>query len=432
MSAAVRRRHPRTERACQRLLEHSPAMAALALWVEHVDAPDLPAPAATDGRRILYGPSFERHPLEEQATILAHEVLHVALRHPQRAAALAARARDWDPHLWNVAADALLNEGLAAQPWARLPEGACRLAPILSAVAPDEVRARPELLQASHWDAERLYAFLAAHRPAARALVAHAACPHALPGAATPDQPQDGTARAPHADRAAPARCPGDVLRPPWVDPAAEHAAAREWAQRLRQAAAGDRPGGLLRAAAADTRDPGTPWEQVLRRYVVTATAPTTAETWSRPSRRRLALGPRVPWEPGALPRPVPRVAVCVDTSGSIDQALFERFVAELEAIQTRTGASVAVIVCDAAVHATVDLAHDPRGVRELRFQGGGGTDFRPALAAAARLAPAVAVYLTDLEGTFPDAPPPFPVLWAVPRRPGRPTPPFGQVLDLE
>jgi hypothetical protein len=41
-------------------------------------------------------------------------------------------------------------------------------------------------------------------------------------------------------------------------------------------------------------------------------------------------------------------------------------------------------------------------------------------------------VYLTDLDGTFPDEPPPMPVIWLVFGQPlAAPVAPFGKVLQL-
>ena len=54
------------------------------------------------------------------------------------------------------------------------------------------------------------------------------------------------------------------------------------------------------------------------------------------------------------------------------------------------------------------------KALRGFRFKGGGGTDFRPAIAEAAKWNPDLLIYLTDLEGDAGDEPA-FPVLWAVP-----------------
>jgi carboxynorspermidine decarboxylase len=52
--------------------------------------------------------------------------------------------------------------------------------------------------------------------------------------------------------------------------------------------------------------------------------------------------------------------------------------------------------------------------LRDIAFEGGGGTDFTPLLREAERHAPDIGVFLTDLDGPA-DYCPRFPVLWAVP-----------------
>ena len=60
--------------------------------------------AATDGRKIYYNPEFlSRLTTEEQIFILAHEVCHIAFNHiPRR--------KDKDKILWNIATDAVINQ----------------------------------------------------------------------------------------------------------------------------------------------------------------------------------------------------------------------------------------------------------------------------------------------------------------------------------
>lgn len=52
--------------------------------------------------------------------------------------------------------------------------------------------------------------------------------------------------------------------------------------------------------------------------------------------------------------------------------------------------------------------------LRGFKFRGVGGTDFKPAIAEAAKWKPDLLIYLTDLEGDAGDEPA-FPVLWAAP-----------------
>jgi predicted metal-dependent peptidase len=68
----------------------------------------------------------------------------------------------------------------------------------------------------------------------------------------------------------------------------------------------------------------------------------------------------------------------------------------------------------DAAVHqiTEIDWTDATRELSEIKYTGGGGTDFRPLIAAAAEFSPDALVYLTDLYGDTGDEPD-FPVIWA-------------------
>jgi predicted metal-dependent peptidase len=66
--------------------------------------------------------------------------------------------------------------------------------------------------------------------------------------------------------------------------------------------------------------------------------------------------------------------------------------------------------------------------LRNIKFKGGGGTDFRPAIAEAATWKTDLLIYLTDLEGDAGNEPL-FPVLWAVPE--GLAKAPWGRLIEL-
>jgi predicted metal-dependent peptidase len=182
----------------------------------------------------------------------------------------------------------------------------------------------------------------------------------------------------------------------------------------------------------------------VLRSKLTAALMPRSRETWARPSRRWVALhedyeslGWEMALEPAIDPNsPAMKVAVCIDTSGSIDDDLFNRFVAELVGIQRRTGATMHVIVADMAIHdeQTVKASDGKQGLlRKVTFKGHGGTDFSPALKRCDELGVAQIVYLTDLEGPARHKPK-APVIWAVPKRFGRRgvQAPFGTLLPID
>jgi predicted metal-dependent peptidase len=142
--------------------------------------------------------------------------------------------------------------------------------------------------------------------------------------------------------------------------------------------------------------------------------------------------GPEPAFQPGISRRSDrPRIAIGLDTSSSIDPVTVALFAAEAEGIVRRTGAEAHLLAFDTEVHETRRLDADGwRGLREASFRTGGGTDFAPVLAAAERLAPSIAVMLTDLDAAF-GPPPACPVLWAVPGQSPVDPPPFGRLLRI-
>ena len=141
--------------AIQRLVEFAPSTGGLSLWVEHRDVDDDDAPLVqTDGRCIRYGAAFEAQPLPVQAALVAHEVLHIALRHPQRYLELQHLLGDVDLQLFNICADAIVNSALGHLGWLQLPARSVLLEDLLSSALRIGTPVDSALLQ---WDVERLY-----------------------------------------------------------------------------------------------------------------------------------------------------------------------------------------------------------------------------------------------------------------------------------
>lgn len=406
----------RGQRAVQRLVEYAPGSGGLALWMQHRDRDDDGTPTiATDGQALIYGPAFDALPLAAQTGWVAHQVLHVALRHVQRFDDLQRRIGDADLELFNLCADAIVNSALGHLGWLALPAGAPRLEKVLERVLHEKTTDEQALLQ---WDVERLYRAVDDRRQQGRQ-----------------GQRQDGP-------RSAQMRAIGkgserDLVPGADESPESEAEAAREWAERLARAHAGDGALSLLRTLLADLPRVHTPWEQVLRVQMARALSRRPGPSWSRPARSWIAnqgrAGPhrRRPWEPGtASDTRMPRVVLVIDASGSIDDRLYARFKLELAALVRRLEARLTIVVGDDAVREV--LQHDPgRGeLPELRFDGGGGTDFAPLLAEAERHRPDLTIVLTDLDGPAGHRPR-APVLWAVTEAHAQAVCPFGRKVVL-
>jgi predicted metal-dependent peptidase len=209
------------------------------------------------------------------------------------------------------------------------------------------------------------------------------------------------------------------------------------WSERLLRAHAGDGAHSMLRTLIADVPRTRTPWEQLLRVQLARDLAARPGISWSRPARSYIAnqgrAGPhrRLPWTPGfSGVRPVPHVVVIVDVSGSIEDALMEKFAREIAAITRRLEAALVLIIGDEAVRKVVQFAPGRADWRDIEFNGGGGTDFTPLLQEADKHHPDIAVVLTDLDGPAHWRPT-WPVLWAVPQAHATATQPFGRKLIL-
>jgi predicted metal-dependent peptidase len=125
---------------------------------------------------------------------------------------------------------------------------------------------------------------------------------------------------------------------------------------------------------------------------------------YRKPSRRATVVDGVV--LPGFL-RPVPEVAVVIDTSGSMHEALLGRALGEVESLFRALGTArrrLPVIPCDAAAHGLQRVT----AARQIELLGGGGTDMGAGIAAAGALRPrpSVVVVLTDGYTPWPAEPP--------------------------
>jgi predicted metal-dependent peptidase len=437
------------------MVEFAPSTGGLALWVKHQDVLATASGSAnaplitTDGNTVFYAPAFEQLPLAEQVGQVAHEVLHIALRHPQRYLDLAHLLGDVSLPLFNICADAIVNSTLSHVSWLQLPAGAVQLDRLLKAALDVD---QPLTLALLQWDVESLYrAVDDRHTPSkgGKGRGLHDPGGAGQSGAAPSVAPSQnasvsGRSTGNPGRRAARVLALGSAAQADLVPtsatqgaPESEAEQAQLWSERIVRAHAGDGAHSMWRSLLADLPKTRTPWEQVLRTQLARGLSHEPELSWSRPSRSYLAnqgrLGPhrRMPFEPGSSPsRAMPRLVVVVDVSGSIDDALMQRFAREIEAISRRMVAGVTLIVGDDQVRRIERFAPGLCDLTQIEFKGGGGTDFGPLLEEAARHQPDITVVLTDLDGPAHYRPR-CPVIWAVPQAFAGAVLPFGRKLVL-
>jgi len=459
--AAKGKKTDHASKALQRLVENSPGFGSLTLFAGHVDCDTGPALSWTDGTNIYYPKAFAKISVAEQIGVVAHEAMHIAFRHVQRFEALRKHLGKLDHRTANIAADAIINQSLHGYSWLQLPGKPVMLVELLKEVLGEDWKAEDAL---AHWSFELLYKTISDRTPRqqqrgqgqkgqgqgkpqkGKGQGQKGQQPGGGPGDEDDDdQNGQGDSNADRAERYAKSKgFEEDMAESPTpLDPAKEAEESRSWRNRILRAKAGDGTHGILRRPLADIPDTTTPWEHVLRSKLTASLMPKSRETWAQPSRRWMALhedyeamGMEMALEPATDPNtPAMKVAVCLDTSGSIDEDLFNRFVAELVGIQRRTGATMYVIVADMTIHDEQMIkASEGKGglIKKVTFKGHGGTDFSPALKRCDELKVAQIVYLTDLEGPARHKPK-APVIWAVPKRFGRGVQaPFGTLLMID
>ena len=196
--------------------------------------------------------------------------------------------------------------------------------------------------------------------------------------------------------------------------------------QAAQQAAKCGKLPGFVQAMVDELKHPRNDWRAELRKFLET-----TAKndfTWKRPNQRYMQFGL---YMPSIRSEKLPPICVYWDTSGS-------RWSSE----QVKYAANeVASIISDARPERTIVIYGDTKVTKVDTFEegdvvkfdpkGGGGTDFRPIFEYIEKqgLEPCCLIGITDLKGSFPDAAPDYPVIWACDVKGA--SAPFGEVIEV-
>jgi predicted metal-dependent peptidase len=190
----------------------------------------------------------------------------------------------------------------------------------------------------------------------------------------------------------------------------------------------GKLPGELSAMVESATRA-SVDWRSVLHRFAFEQTR--SDYSWALPNRRYTHMGLYLP----ALHDQSVGDAVFVrDTSGSVFDETQQQFGAEIETVFAQLQPRrLFVLDCDTRV-TQVQCFERGEAIELGPIRGGGGTSFRAPFAWLDEqgIAPAFLVYLTDMHGKFPPAPPAYPTLWAstTPLHTIAP-PPFGEAVEV-
>jgi predicted metal-dependent peptidase len=358
------------------------------------------ATASIDPRgNLLWSPEYITGlSSQEVRGVLAHEALHVALLHLLRCG-----GRDMD--MWNTAIDIVVNTAVAsmslrdASQSPRLPEGG--LIPQHSSdkgwtikipLSEDKKGPCIVLEQLEAKSAEHIYEELQ-----------NQASQKGGGGGGRPklvfrghDLHQNGNSVDPETGESTP------------IDQSTSDRLANEWRRNLAEAAQvhktttrGTLPGTLEQLFEEVLRD-RTDWRSVLYRFI-TQHLPSDF-TWSRPSKKSLALDTYFP----LVIREGIEGIVAIDTSGSMSDELVAICIGEVQSIlRSFTNISIRVITCDAKVQDCFELTGEDAPVisRKITIRGRGGTSHVPVAKYIKKHFPHTKfiLCLTDLATEFPE-----------------------------
>lgn len=353
--------------------------------------PGLGTMAVTARGQLMWDPEWTgKHSPEQIAWVLVHEVQHLILDHDTRRKGLGILDDDAEKlERWNIAGDAEINDGIREM-GGKLPDGC---------IYPERFGANAGGIAEVYYNMLRQLASgggsggSAGEKP-------DAGCGWCGSGAGrpVPQEPKDGSAIS------GGQRSPADLER-----------VRRQVAEAIRDHVAskgrGSVPLGIQVWADQLCKPPKVPWRQLLARAIRAAGAYCAGSvdySYSRSNRRQGAIG----WGRGnpilpTLRAPKPRVAVAVDTSGSMGPDEITRAASEIAGILRSTQSEILFLACDAAVHEVQRLKNVAQLAGALR--GGGGTSFVPIFEAIGEMrdAPNTLIVITDGDGDAPAACPP-------------------------
>jgi predicted metal-dependent peptidase len=317
--------------------------------------------AAVDGGNTIYiNPQWASSiSKKDLLTVLAHEALHLALRHGERSKAIE------DRMIYNFVADAVVNHILRCDGFTLL-EGAVTMDSIRATIIRRYNLRIDELEKLS---AEALYrlvmdslrGFVTKPRPDCH--IGEDLRPDLGAGSSEGDEGESGEALKGEN---------GKILR--------EGAYAGEgWDEYWRDAVnrayvtakmAGKLPAGVERFF--EVLKPKVDWRSVLRESLITGMGTRAVSTYQRPSRKHPEL-------PGLRRFDIPSVWILVDLSGSISDREANQFASEVFAVAKTFNATVKVIPWDTQPY-EITVLRSPSDICKLKFIGGGGTEIKSTL----------------------------------------------------
>lgn len=343
------------------------------LWSDEIST------ACTDGTQIVFNPNFFLDlTQEERVFLMLHEALHVALLHMDR-------LNERDHAIWNKAADHVINLMLIERGF-KMPQGGL---------------ADPRFKNMS---SEQVYAVLKQEENAGG------------PG----QNPGSGNAPGDFGSDLMPSTGNSQELREQ-VNDILVRAAIRA---KQESGTPGSIPG-QFQVYLDKLLNPKLPWQRILQKFMHSMDK--SDYSFKRPNRR---FFPSV-LLPSLYSESLNHLAIAVDTSGSVTDAEFTRFVSEITGIfRMLRPKKITLVQFDTAIKETADVK-DLVELSKVKFIGRGGTRIAPLLDWTNEHKPQVMLVFTDGEFRWPTETTKVPLIWLIHNNPGF-VAPIGKTIHYE
>lgn len=191
---------------------------------------------------------------------------------------------------------------------------------------------------------------------------------------------------------------------------------------------AGDKPGSIpgdIEIYLQKLLKPKLPWQVILRRFVQSLSK--DDYTFRQPNRRFFPKHIL----PGLENQKLSTLAIAVDTSASVRDEEFLRFISEIFGIlKMMKPDRIDLIQFDTKVK-SVDSLKSPNDISEVKFVGRGGTKIKPVLQWTLENKPQLLIVFTDGYFSWPEETLKTPTLWLIHDNPAFEAP-FGNIIKYE
>lgn len=368
----------------RKMLVKYPFFGSVVASVGYKENKDIPT-AGTDGETIYYNPEYlEGLSVEEQTFIFAHEVCHIAFNH-------ILRSEGKNPELWNIATDGVINQFLKRD--------GLKMAPGVV-----------DMAEAINYDAEQLYEKQSQEQSG---------------GESGEDSQKEDKSK----------QDVGHDTHSMWEQAVKKHKEQQEKTDKKDKEKTELESMGEKDAFKKNLEDKKKQLEEL--KEAISKQASQAGTSTNRDIRTVNDIGtakPLIDWryvlreaikydvdwsyknatlEDGVVSanleeQPMPETEIVIDTSGSINEVLLKNFLRECKNILKHSRVKVGCF--DDEFYGFHDIRTE-KDIEEMKFEGGGGTDFDVAVGAFSRRVENKIIF-TDGEASMPDMP--LDAIWIV------------------